>query len=173
MLQRPDSSTSPPCIQSFSIFSSNLFDFAAILSLVKKVSWMCIFFTACLFKQIWHKGFTIVFIFISYAFPVYHRTQFFALTLSRGRYHIETSPLICSANQWTGFYMITASVLNGLKSVVVFINNWNSHLQKQDVSSVLIFFFGDIFDSTLDSLFLFTSNIIFNVFSLSIFNTNT
>ena len=23
------------------------------------------------------------------------------------RYHIETSPLICRANQWTGFYMIT------------------------------------------------------------------
>ena len=32
-----------------------------------------------------------------------------------GRYHIETSPLICSANQWTGFYMITASVMKGLK----------------------------------------------------------
>ena len=25
-----------------------------------------------------------------------------------GRYHIETSPLICGANQWAGFYMITA-----------------------------------------------------------------
>ena len=38
------------------------------------------------------------------------------LTLSRRRhYHIETSPLICSANQWTGFYMITASVLKGLR----------------------------------------------------------
>ena len=31
-----------------------------------------------------------------------------------GRYDIETSPLICSANQWTGFYMITASVMNEL-----------------------------------------------------------
>ena len=31
------------------------------------------------------------------------------------RYHIETSPLICSANQWTGFYMITASVMKELK----------------------------------------------------------
>ena len=28
-----------------------------------------------------------------------------------GRYHIETSPLMCSANQWTGFYMITAPVM--------------------------------------------------------------
>ena len=35
----------------------------------------------------------------------------------RGRYHIETSPLICSANQWTGFYMITASVMKGLNVI--------------------------------------------------------
>ena len=31
-----------------------------------------------------------------------------------GRY-IETSPLICSANQWTGFYMITAFIMKELK----------------------------------------------------------
>ena len=31
-----------------------------------------------------------------------------------GRYHIETSPLICGANQWTGVYMISASVMKGL-----------------------------------------------------------
>ena len=31
-----------------------------------------------------------------------------------GRYHIETSSLICSANPWTGFYMTTASVMKGL-----------------------------------------------------------
>ena len=30
------------------------------------------------------------------------------------RYLIKTSPLICGANQWTGFYMITASVMKGL-----------------------------------------------------------
>ena len=37
------------------------------------------------------------------------------LTFSRRRrYHIETSPLICGPNQWTSFYMITASVLKGL-----------------------------------------------------------
>ena len=29
------------------------------------------------------------------------------------RYHIETSALICSANQWTGSYMITSSVMKG------------------------------------------------------------
>ena len=34
-----------------------------------------------------------------------------------GRYHIETSPLICSANQWTGFYVITASVMKQLKQI--------------------------------------------------------
>ena len=27
---------------------------------------------------------------------------------------METSPLICGANQWTGFYMIAASVMKGL-----------------------------------------------------------
>ena len=27
---------------------------------------------------------------------------------------MENSPLICSANQWTGFYMITASVMKEL-----------------------------------------------------------
>ena len=31
-----------------------------------------------------------------------------------GRYHIETSPLICAANHWTGFYIIMASVMKGL-----------------------------------------------------------
>ena len=32
-----------------------------------------------------------------------------------GRHHIETSPLICRANQWTGFYMIWTSVMKELK----------------------------------------------------------
>ena len=31
-----------------------------------------------------------------------------------GSYHIETSRLICSANQWTGFYTIGTSVINEL-----------------------------------------------------------
>ena len=34
-----------------------------------------------------------------------------------GRYHIETSPLICKTNQWTGFYMIMASVMKELKGI--------------------------------------------------------
>ena len=35
-----------------------------------------------------------------------------------GRYHVEISPLICHANQSTGFYMITASVMKELKMIV-------------------------------------------------------
>ena len=31
-----------------------------------------------------------------------------------GPYHIENSPLICYANQWTGFYMIGTSVMKEL-----------------------------------------------------------
>ena len=33
------------------------------------------------------------------------------------RYHIETSPLTCSANQWTGFYMITVSIMKEVKTL--------------------------------------------------------
>ena len=35
-----------------------------------------------------------------------------------GRHHIETSPLIYPANQWTGFYMITAFVMKELRPVL-------------------------------------------------------
>ena len=30
----------------------------------------------------------------------------FQLFHDGGPYHIDTNPLVCSANQWTGFYMI-------------------------------------------------------------------
>ena len=47
-----------------------------------------------------------------------HRDQWHETSLTlliiNFNYHIETSPLICSANQWTGFYMISASVMKGL-----------------------------------------------------------
>ena len=43
-----------------------------------------------------------------------------------GRYHIETSPLICSANQWTGFYMITVSIIKELKV-------FNEIISEQDI----------------------------------------
>ena len=45
----------------------------------------------------------------------YGVTQSVWLFHDGGRYHIVTSPLIFSANQWTGFYMITASVMEELK----------------------------------------------------------
>ena len=36
---------------------------------------------------------------------------------NRGPYHIETNPLICSANQWTGFYMIGSCVIKELRGL--------------------------------------------------------
>ena len=43
--------------------------------------------------------------------------------LGLSKYLTETSPLICSANQLTGFYMITASVMKG----------WNGEKVQKDV----------------------------------------
>ena len=40
------------------------------------------------------------------------RSGAFSLFHDGGRYHIEASPLICSANQWTGFYTITAKSMD-------------------------------------------------------------
>ena len=45
--------------------------------------------------------------------------------MTEGCYHIENSPLICSANQWTGFYMITASVMKGLMII------WSDRKKRQ------------------------------------------
>ena len=39
-----------------------------------------------------------------------------------GNYHIETSPLICSENRWTGFYMIGSSAMKELKITSININ---------------------------------------------------
>ena len=41
-------------------------------------------------------------------------SSFVELFHDGGRYHIEISLLTCSANQWTGFYMITASIIEEL-----------------------------------------------------------
>ena len=40
----------------------------------------------------------------------------YLLSHSGGPNHIETNPLICSANQWIGFYMIETSVMKELIS---------------------------------------------------------
>ena len=37
-----------------------------------------------------------------------------------GRYHIETSPLTCGTNQWTGFYMIIVFVMKRLIYIQVY-----------------------------------------------------
>ena len=37
---------------------------------------------------------------------------------------METSPLICSENQWTGFYMIKASVIKELTEGLNFTSNF-------------------------------------------------
>ena len=36
-----------------------------------------------------------------------------------GSYYIETSPLICSLNQWTGFFMLGTSVVKEVKSLTI------------------------------------------------------
>ena len=43
-----------------------------------------------------------------------------------------TSSLICSANQWTGFYMITASVMKELRSYLatIFLSLINAQVSK-------------------------------------------
>ena len=45
-------------------------------------------------------------------------------------YHIETSPLICCANQWTGFCMIGTSVMKELSSYCA-LGYWSSHVKGQ------------------------------------------
>ena len=42
---------------------------------------------------------------------------YFELFNDGGRYYIETSLSICFADQWTGFYMITPSVMKELKGM--------------------------------------------------------
>ena len=39
-----------------------------------------------------------------------------------GPYHIETSPLICRANQWTGFCKIGISIIPELRVTLVIFN---------------------------------------------------
>ena len=39
------------------------------------------------------------------------------LLRDRGPYHIETSPLICRASLWVGFYMISTSVMRELNLI--------------------------------------------------------
>ena len=47
---------------------------------------------------------------------------------------MESSPLICPANQWTGFYMISASVMKGLNKLLT-----ESNLFSTEFTTELIF----------------------------------
>ena len=55
---------------------------------------------------------------IQYSFSVF-QYLYFKLFHDGGPYHIETNPLICSAYQWTSFYMIGASVMNKLIRLIL------------------------------------------------------
>ena len=52
---------------------------------------------------------------------------FYTSTWEGDPYHIETSPLICKANQLTGFYMIGTSVIKKLTTKIKYFSNykWN------------------------------------------------
>ena len=59
----------------------------------------------------------------------WHLGKATALTLSwrKSLYDIETSILTCRANQWTGFYMIGASVMKGLATTHKWVNTTLIH----------------------------------------------
>ena len=40
--------------------------------------------------------------------------ELYSLIIAGGYYYIETSSLVCSANQWTGFYMTGTPVMKEL-----------------------------------------------------------
>ena len=57
----------------------------------------------------------------SFGFQLFSYKSLYLLTLpDGGPYHTETSPLICSANRWTSFYMIGTSVMKDLKNLAGF-----------------------------------------------------
>ena len=66
---------------------------------------------------------------------IFNFSSFFFNFHDGGRYHIETSPLICSANQWTGFYLISASVVKELSNLL------NTVISSTRFSVNLIIFF--------------------------------
>ena len=46
-------------------------------------------------------------------------------------YHTETSPVICFANQWTGFYVIGTTVMKALKTKIIAMAFSSSELLKR------------------------------------------
>ena len=57
--------------------------------------------------------------------PPLHQKYSGLNSFKTGHYHIETTPLICSSNQWTVFYMITASVRKELNITFIITGSIN------------------------------------------------
>ena len=57
-----------------------------------------------------------------------------------GPYHVETSPLICSENQWTSFYMIGTSVMKWLNPVPLKRSKSKSRYKKVAVKTLTVLF---------------------------------
>ena len=53
-----------------------------------------------------------------------------------GSYHIETSPLIYSANQWTDFYIIGVSVMKELTNIHISVPLFNLHTESKVLTFV-------------------------------------
>ena len=51
-----------------------------------------------------------------------------------GPYHIKASSLICSANQWTGFYMVGTSVKKELRGIRQLYKSWEVWYQAYLIS---------------------------------------
>ena len=58
-----------------------------------------------------------------------------------GPCHIEISPLICAANQWTKFYMIGTSVMKELIEYLIFVHRWH-HINETISLFVFLVLFG-------------------------------
>ena len=50
-------------------------------------------------------------------------SDFLTLSWEGGPYHTESSPSICTANQWAGFYMIGTSAMKKLTTNIKYFNN--------------------------------------------------
>ena len=78
----------------------------------------CVYIFECTDIFVLVKAFLdVVFVIISfciYLIRIRRNCVFIKLSHYGCPYHIETSPLICRANKWTGFYMIGTSVTKDL-----------------------------------------------------------
>ena len=71
---------------------------------------------------------------------------------------METSPLICCANQWTGFYIIGTSAMKELSALILLINYDVVNFAVEHVKSIFdrkhkVFAFATIFVSITLNLF--------------------